>query len=117
MKSKKDVLVPKSFAFALEILQLYQTLSKEKREFILSKQVLKSGTSIGANIREAKGAISKADFSAKLSISYKESLETQYWLELLFEGGYLAENLYKKMFANCEELSKILYSAIKTSRG
>src|SRR5688572_31916717 len=82
-------LYQKSYAFAIQVVKTYQYLSSDKREFILSKQFLRSGTSIGANVAEANGAISKADFSAKISIAYKETLETKYWLNLLRDTNYL----------------------------
>ena len=87
--NKDNPLLGKSYDFALQIIKLYKKLNKEKREYVLSKQLLRSGTSIGANISEANGAISKADFSAKISVSYKESLETKYWLSLLKDSDYL----------------------------
>lgn len=114
MKHEKDILFDKSFDFALRIVGLHKFLKTVKKEYILSKQILRSGTSIGANIREAKGAISKADFAAKLSISYKESLETQYWLELLYKSELLEEKMFKSLFQDCDEISKILYSSLKT---
>jgi len=116
MKHKKDVLFDKSFNFSLRVVNLYKFLASEKKEYIMSKQIIRSGTSIGANIREAKGGISKADFSAKIAISYKESLETQYWLELLFKSDFIDEKLFNSLFVDCEELSKILYATLKTTR-
>ena len=86
---KKNNLYEKAYAFAIRVVKGYQFLSKEKREFILSKQLLRCGTSIGANISEANGAISKADFSSKISIAYKESLETKYWLNLLHDTDFI----------------------------
>jgi four helix bundle protein len=78
--------------------------------------LLRSGTSIGANVTEANGAISKAEFSAKMSIAYKECLETKYWLSLLKDSGYLNENVHAEMFADADELGKILFSIVKTTR-
>ncbi|MDX1640145.1 MAG: four helix bundle protein [Balneolaceae bacterium] len=106
----------KAYAFAIRIIKGYQFLSKEKREFILSKQLLKSGTSIGANIAEANGAISNADFSSKISIAYKESLETKYWLSLLRDTDFINSKTFKSMFKDADELSRILYSILKTTR-
>ena len=83
MITKDTLLYKKAFKFAIRIVRLYQSLIESKKEFVLSKQLLKSGTSIGANISEANGAISGNDFSCKISIAYKESLETKYWLDLL----------------------------------
>lgn len=86
---KENVILDKSKAFALRIIRLYQFLCETKKEYVLSKQVLRSGTSIGANAKEAAHAQSKADFYAKMYISYKEANETEYWLELLYESGYI----------------------------
>lgn len=116
MYHQKDVLCQKSFNFSLRIVELYKFLTKEQKEYIMSKQVIRSGTSIGANIREAKGGISKADFSSKMAIAYKESLETQYWLEILFKSNYFDRPLFESLLEDCAELSKILYATIKTSR-
>lgn len=109
-------LYQKAYSFALRIINSYKFLSHEKQEFILSKQLLKSGTSIGANIAEANGAISKADFSFKISIAYKESLETKYWLSLLHETGFINTKTFNSMHLDADELSKILFSIIKTTR-
>ena len=86
---RENVVIEKSFAFALRIVEAYKTLSSEKKEFVLSKQMLRSGTSIGANIEEADAAISKSEFSAKILIAYKEARETSYWLRLLTQSSYL----------------------------
>ena len=107
----------KSKKFAVRIVRLYQYLIEEKREFVLSKQLLRSGTSIGANIHEALQGQSKADFIAKMSISLKEGSETEYWLELLFETDYLSEEQYTSIAEDCRELVKMLTSIVKTSRG
>ncbi len=88
---KENVLVQKSFSFAVDIVNLYKSIVKEKKEFVLSRQLLKSGTSIGANIEEAQGGYSKKDFKAKLSISYKEARETIYWLKLIHETTILID--------------------------
>lgn len=106
----------KSYAFAIRAVKGYQYLSKEKREFVLSKQFLKSGTSIGANVAEANGAISKADFSSKISIAYKESLERKYWLNLLLDTNFISKKTFNSMHQDADELSKILYSILKTTR-
>ena len=84
---KENPLIEKTFAYSLEIISIYKYLVKSKKEYTLSKQLLKCSTSIGANVAEANGAISKADFSAKMSIAYKESLESKYWLKHLKESG------------------------------
>jgi four helix bundle protein len=105
----------KAYSFSVEIIKTYKFLIKDK-EFVLSKQLLRSGTSIGANIAEANGAISKNDFSAKMSISYKECLETKYWLSLLKDTDYIDESSYLKLFEQADELAKILFSILKTTR-
>lgn len=92
---RENILRTKSFDFALRIIKLFQYLSEDKKEYVLSKQLLRSGTSIGANIRESEHAQSRADFIHKLSISLKEANETDYWIELLFKSGYLEEKEYK----------------------
>lgn len=112
----RNNLYDKSYAFAIRIVKAYQFLSAEKREFILSKQLLKSGTSIGANVAEADGAISTADFSSKISISYKECLETKYWLSLLKDTGFIEEKTFLSMHDDADELAKILFSILKTTR-
>lgn len=106
----------KSKAFAVRIVKLYQYLCDEKQEYVLSKQLLRSGTSIGANCREAARAQSKADFVAKLNISLKEADETAYWLELLRETDYINASQFKSIYADCEELIKILVSIIKAAK-
>lgn len=109
-------LYKKAYAFAIRITKAYQYLSSEKREFVLSKQLLKSGTSIGANIAEANGAISKADFSTKLSISYKECLETKYWLSLLKDTNFINVDTFESMYNDADELAKILFTILKKTR-
>jgi len=117
MKSSDNNLVlVKSKAFALRIIKLYNFLCDSKKEFVLSKQVLRSGTSIGANAKEASLAQSKADFAAKLSISLKEAGETEYWLELLHESGYIDDNAFNSIYADCQELLRIITSILKTAR-
>ncbi|MEM7483867.1 MAG: four helix bundle protein [Bacteroidota bacterium] len=113
---RKNPLYSKSYDFALKIIQLYKRVNKEKREYILSKQLLRSGTSIGANVSEANGAISTADFSAKIAIAYKESLETKYWLSLLKDSDYLGVVEAKRLIADADELSRIMFSILKTTR-
>jgi four helix bundle protein len=113
---KENVLKEKSFSFALRVVKCYQYLITEKKENILSKQLLRSGTSIGANIREAEQAQSRIDFIHKLSIALKESNETGYWLELLYQSDYLNEKLFESLDKDCKELLKLLISIIKTSK-
>ncbi len=112
---RKNIIKEKSFEFAVEVVSLYKVLV-EKKEFILSKQIVRSGTSIGANIREAEHAQSKADFINKLSISLKEANETEYWLDLLYETGYLNDDEFQKIKVKNIELLKLLISIINTSK-
>jgi len=116
MMNKQNPLSEKSYVFALSIIDIYKTLSIEKKEYILSKQLLSCGTSIGANVAEANGAISKADFSAKISVAYKESLETKYWLSLLKDSDFIIVEDFDALFDKADELSKILYSILKSTR-
>lgn len=116
MVFKDKILYAKAFDFAVSITRTARALMEERREFVLSKQILRSGTSIGANIAEANGGISKADFSSKLSIAYKESLETKYWLDLLRETDLLSADDHAALYAHADELSKILYAIIRTTR-
>ncbi|MDR1603604.1 MAG: four helix bundle protein [Gracilibacteraceae bacterium] len=111
-----NVIEIKSKAFAIRIVRLYQYLSEQKKEFILSRQLLKSGTSIGANIKEAIRGQSKADFVAKMNIALKESSETEYWLEILHETSYIDEAEYSGIYADNKELLKMLTSIIKTAK-
>ena len=106
----------KSYAFALRIIKVYKFLSHEKKEFILSKQLLKSGTSIGANIEEAIGGQSKADFFAKITISYKESRESKYWIRLLKDSEYLTPEQADDLLKDIDELLKIIGTIQKTMR-
>ena len=104
----------KSKAFAIRIVRLYRYLCDEKKEFVLSKQLLRSGTSIGANLAEAECAISRKDFLSKIYIALKECKETIYWLELLHETDYLTEQEFQSVSSDCEELRRILSSTTKT---
>ena len=104
----------KSKRFAVRIVKLYQYLRDEKRAYMLSKQLLRSGTSIGANLAEAECAISRKDFLAKVYIALKECAETKYWLELLYETNYLSEDAYQSIYGDCEELRRMLSSTTKT---
>jgi four helix bundle protein len=116
MENKENPLKDKSYKFALRIVKLYKHLAEEKKEFILSKQVLRSGTSIGANITEGNQAQSKADFVHKLSIAHKESFETEYWLCLLRDGEIITEKQAESLLEDCKELQKILTISIKTAK-
>ena len=104
----------KSKYFAVRIVRLYKYLCEEKREFVMSKQLLRSGTSIGANLAEAECAISKKDFLSKVYIALKECMETKYWLELLQETEYLSGEEFRSIYADCEEIRKMLSSTTKT---
>ncbi|MEG2100654.1 MAG: four helix bundle protein [Flavobacterium sp.] len=112
---RKNVIKEKSFAFAIDIVNLYKVLA-ENKEFVLSRQMLRSGTSIGANIREAEHAQSKADFIHKLSISLKEANETEYWLDLLHETKYLSDIDFLNIKPKITELLRLLTSIVKTSK-
>ncbi|MFC5682547.1 four helix bundle protein [Flavobacterium sp. MAHUQ-51] len=112
---KKNIIKDKSFTFAIEIVSLYKVLI-EKKEFVLSKQMLRSDTSIGANIREAEHAQSKLDFIHKLSISLKEANEPEYWLDLLYKTNYITESEYQNIKIKIVEILKILTSIINTSK-
>lgn len=113
---KTFILYDKSFAFAKRIVKLSQFLNNNKREFILSKQILKSGTAIGALMREAEFAQSKADFINKLSIGLKEANETEYWLMLLYETDYLEKTIYDSLLFDCKELIALLVASINTTK-
>lgn len=113
---KESILAIKSKEFAIEIIYIYKYLCEEKREYILSKQLLRSGTSVGANIREARFAQSKPDFISKMSIALKEISETQYWLELLWETGYLDKAKIDKITEDCLGIMKMLQATVKTSK-
>ena len=111
-----NAILNKSKAFAIRIIRLYQYLKDDKKEFVLSNQLLRSGTSIGANCREAYRAQSPADFTAKLGIALKEAEESAYWLELLAETNYLTKDQFDSIYADNEELIKLLVSIIKTTK-
>ena len=106
----------KSKAFAVRIVQFVRYLQNDRNEFVLSKQILRSGTSIGANIRERKNAHSKADFINKLSIALKEADETQYWLEILYESGLIVQDLFNSLNEELKEIIAIITSSIKTAK-
>lgn len=113
---KESILSAKSFGFSLRIIKLYKYMSSELKEFVLSKQVLRSGTSIGANVEESVHAQSKLDFISKLSIAQKEAIETNYWLRLLKESSYLTSEQADSLLVDCEELQKLLTASIKTAK-
>ena len=106
----------KSFAFAIRVVRLYKILCEERKEYVLSKQVLRSGTAIGALVRESEHAQSAADFIHKLSIALKEANETEYWLMLLHEADYLTEVEYDSIIKDCKEVWRLLISIIKKTK-
>ena len=106
----------KSYAFALRIVKLYRYLCGEKKEFVLSKQIVRSGTSIGANVEEAIGGQSRKDFLSKMSIAYKEARETHYWLRLLRDSDILETKHAESVIEDCEELLKLTGSIIRTTK-
>ena len=105
---KENIIQQKSFAFAIRIVELFKHLQSEKKEFVLSKQILRSGTSIGANIEESIGGASEKDFLHKLTISYKEARETVYWLKLLHATQYISDKEFESIHSDTEEICKIL---------
>jgi four helix bundle protein len=113
---EKSLSYQKAYQFAIRVVKAYRYLVEEKKEYVLSKQFLRSGTSIGANCAEAQGAISNNDFSAKISIAYKECLETKYWISLLRDTGYFEEKAAKSLFEDADEIGKILFAILKKTR-
>lgn len=111
-----NVIENKSFQFAIRIVRLYKFLCKEKKEYILSKQLLRAGTSIGANVTESQQAQSKPDFVSKISIALKEASETKYWIKLLGATEYLSENQTKSILDDCVEIEKILVTILKSAK-
>ena len=116
LKMKENPLKDKSYDFAIRIVRLSQYLQRDKKEYVLSKQVLRSGTAIGALIREAEFGQSRADFANKMSISLKEANETEYWLSLLKDTDLISGKQFKKLHADCKELVAMLVATVKTSR-
>ena len=113
---KNGPLKDKSYQFAIRIVKLSQFVRQDKKEFVLSKQVLRSGTAIGALIREAEFGQSRADFTSKMSMSLKEANETEYWLSLLKDTDFINENQFVKLQSDCKELIAMLVSTVKTSK-
>ena len=116
MEKRKNVLKDKSFAFALRVVKAYKYLVKEKNEFVLSKQLLRCGTAIGASVHEAEYAQSIPDFINKMSVALKEANETEYWLLLLKESEFIEEDVYSSIIVDCQELLKLLISTINTAK-
>ena len=113
---KQNLLRDKSLAFAIRIVKFSNFLREDKKEYVLSKQILRSGTSVGASIRESENASSLKDFIHKLSIALKEADETQYWLELLYKSEIISNLIYESLDIDAEELVKLLVASIKTSK-
>ena len=113
---KKGPLKDKSYQFAIRIVKLSQFVRQDKKEFVLSKQVLRSGTAIGALIREAEFGQSRADFTSKMRMSLKEANETEYWLSLLKDTDVINENQFVNLQSDCKELIAMLVSTVKTSK-
>lgn len=111
---KKTIVQDKSYAFSIQIVNTYKKLVAQTKEYTLSKQLLRSGTSIGANIEESQGSYSRKEFTSKMKIAYKECLETIYWLRLLSDTNYLEKNVSDQLLANCVELKKLLSSILIT---
>ena len=105
---KENIIQEKSYKFAIRIVNLYKYLVNSKKEYVLSKQILRSGTSIGANIEEAQGGQSKNDFYAKISIAYKEARETDYWLKILRDTNFINQSEFKTIASDCNEILKII---------
>ena len=113
---ENNVIEQRSHIFALRIIKAYKYLCKEKSEHVLSKQLLRSGTSVGAMIREAKFAQSRADFVNKMSIALKEANETLYWIELLYESDYIDNNVFKSIHTEADEITSILASIVESTK-
>jgi len=116
MTKKENLVMDKSYAFALRIIGLYKYLTSEKKEYVLSKQLLRSGTAIGALIKESEHAQSKADFLNKMNVALKEANEVTYWLQLLNDSSYISEKEYNSIFPESEAILKMLISIVKTTK-
>ncbi len=112
----RNAIVGKSFQFSVKIVEQYKRLSNERREYVMSRQLLRCGTSIGANITESQQAQSRADFISKLSIALKEACETDYWLRLLNETDYITDEVFRALIGECRELEKLLTAIIRSSK-
>jgi four helix bundle protein len=116
MSNKENILKDKSYSFAIRVVKLSQWLVADKKEFVLSRQLLRSGTAVGALIREAEFAQSKPDFINKLSVALKEANETEFWISLLKDTEYIDVKMYDSMNTNCKELISLLVASIKTTK-
>ena len=112
----ENVAYEKAYKFAIKIVKVYKYLLKEKKEYVLAKQLLPSGTSIGANLSEANGAISRADFSNKISLAYKECLESKYWISLLKDSDIINAESYNMIYPGADEIGRILFAILRTTR-
>ena len=118
MKTKEEnIIATKSYAFSIRCVNLYKFLCEEKNDYTIGRQLLRSGTSIGANVKEAIRGYTKADFTAKMSIALKEASESEYWIEILRDTNYISAQQAESMLNDCTEVIKILMSIIKTSQG
>ncbi|MEQ9425840.1 MAG: four helix bundle protein [Cyclobacteriaceae bacterium] len=113
---KPNAVAEKSYDFALNIVRFHQGFVREQKEYVLSKQLLRSATSVGANVEEAVHGYSKKDFRAKLGIAYKEAQESKYWLRLLKDSGYIDEKLFIQLFNQCDEVSRIIYAIMSKTK-
>jgi four helix bundle protein len=113
---KDNIIANKSLKFSIRIVNLYKYLIENNKEYVMSKQLLKCGTSIGANVHEAINGQSRKDFLSKMYIAYKEASETEYWINLLYETRYISKNEYSSIIADCIEIKIILYNIIKTTK-
>jgi four helix bundle protein len=113
---ENNIVMDKSYTFALRVIKAYNYLTREQREFVISKQMLRSGTAIGALVRESEHAQSRADFINKMNIALKEANETAYWLALLKDSEYISENVFNSIHQDCDELIRLLISIVKTSK-
>ena len=113
---KENTVKFKSRQFAIDIINLYKSIVENKKEYVLSKQILKSGTSIGANVAEAEAGISKKDFLAKMYIALKECCETEFWLDIMHETDYVDDKAFEDLMPKCSELNKMLTSITKTTK-
>ncbi len=116
LKMTENIVHTKSYAFALRVIKLFKFLTTEQKEFVLSKQILRSGTSIGALVKESEHAQSKADFINKMNIALKEANESEYWLMLMKDSEYINENSFNSLHSDVSELIKLLASIVKTSK-
>jgi four helix bundle protein len=111
---RESIIQNKSYQFVIRILNFYKVLAHQRKEFVLARQILKSGTSIGSNVEEALGGFSRKDFHAKLNIAYKEARETHYWLRLIRDSGFAAQGDCDSLLSDCQEILKIVGSIQKT---